>query len=331
MSDDAITAAHRARSAETYLFPPIEAYATGRLKVEAPHELYWEEAGNPDGVPVVFLHGGPGSGCSPRHRRFFDPKAWRVVIHDQRGAGRSIPFGELRGNSTQALVADIERLREARSVEKWVVFGGSWGSTLALAYAEAHPDRCLGLILRGIFLGTDFEIDWFMTGLGTVSPVPWKVFAETLPPEERGDLLGAYMRRLNDPDPRVNEPVALAWSRYEAESSTLYPEDELVEEMTAASKALALSRIEAHYFVNKCFLAPGQLLAGVEAIRRIPATIVQGRYDLLCPIVTSEALHAAWPEADYVLVPDAGHSAFEPSIARELVAATERMKLQVRR
>ena len=325
---DPITDAHRDRSAEDFLFPPIEAYAAGRLPVDAPHELYWEEAGNADGLPVVFLHGGPGSGCSPKHRRFFDPKAWRVVIHDQRGAGRSTPFGELRGNSTQALVADIEALRKARGIEKWVVFGGSWGSTLALAYAEAHPDRCLGLIIRGIFLGSDFEIDWFMTGIGTLSPVPWQAFAGVIPEAERGDLLSAYMKRLNDPDPRVNEPAALAWSRYEAESSTLYPEDELVEEMTAASKALALARIEAHYFVNTCFLAPDQLMKGVPAIRNIPTTIVQGRYDLLCPIVTSEALHQAWPEAEYVLVPDAGHSAFEPSIARELVAATERMKLR---
>jgi proline iminopeptidase len=327
---DPIAEAHRDRSAEDFLFPPIEAYATGRLKVEDPHELYWEESGNLDGLPVVFLHGGPGSGCSPRHRRFFDPKAWRVVIHDQRGAGRSTPFGELRGNSTQALVADIERLREARGIEKWVVFGGSWGSTLALAYAEAHPDRCLGLILRGIFLGSDFETDWFMTGISALSPLPWQAFAGVIPEAERGDLLGAYMRRLNDPDPKVNEPAALAWSRYEAESSTLYPEAELVEEMTAASKALALARIEAHYFVNRCFLGPGQLLAGVPAIRQIPATIVQGRYDLLCPIVTSEALHEAWPEAEYVLVPDAGHSAFEPSIARELVAATGRMAARLR-
>ena len=329
MSDDAITAAHRGRNADDYLFPPIEVYASGRLAVEDPHELYWEEAGHPEGVPVVFLHGGPGSGCSPKHRRFFDPKAWRVVIHDQRGAGRSTPFGEVSGNSTQALVADIERLRVERGIEKWVVFGGSWGSTLALAYAQAHPDRCLGLIIRGIFLGSDFEIDWFMTGIGTLSPVPWKAFAETLPKGERGDLLGNYMRRLNDPDPAVNEPAALAWSRYEAESSTLYPEDELVEEMTGPGKALALARIEAHYFVNRCFLAPGQLMDGVPTIRHIPTTVVQGRYDLLCPIVTSEALHAAWPEAEYVLVPDAGHSAFEPSITRELVAATERMKTRL--
>ncbi len=330
MTSDPIAAAHRARKAEDFLFPEIEAHASGRLKVDAVHGLYWEEAGNPDGVPVVFLHGGPGSGCSPKHRRFFDPAAWRVVIHDQRGAGRSTPFAELRDNTTQALVADIERLREARGIERWVVFGGSWGSTLALAYAEAHPDRCLGLVLRGIFLGADSEVDWFMHGIGNFSPVAWQAFAGLIPEAERGDLLAAYVRRLNDPDPRVHEPAALAWSEYEAQSSTLYPESDLVEEMTSAAKALAISRIEAHYFEHKLFLAPGQLLDGVSAIRHLPCTIVQGRYDLLCPIVTSQALHEAWPEAEYVLVHDAGHSAFEPSIARELVAATERMKTRVR-
>ena len=327
---DPAAIAHRARKADDFLFPPIEAYADGRLKVDAVHDLYWEESGDPDGVPVVFLHGGPGAGCSPKHRRFFDPSAWRVVIHDQRGAGRSTPFGDLRDNSTQALIADIERLREARGIERWAVFGGSWGSTLALAYAQAHPDRCLGLVIRGIFLGADSEVDWFMHGIRTFSPVAWQAFADLIPEAERGDLLAAYVRRLNDPDPKVHEPAALAWSAYEALSSTLYPEDDLVEEMTSAAKALALSRIEAHYFANDLFLAPGQLLGGVDLIRHLPATIVQGRYDLLCPIVTSQALHEAWPEADYVLVHDAGHSAFEPSIARELVAATERLKMRLR-
>jgi proline iminopeptidase len=329
-SPDPIADAHRARKAEDFLFPPVEAYAEGRLAVDPPHDLYWEESGNPDGVPVVFLHGGPGAGCSPKHRRFFDPAAWRVVIHDQRGAGRSTPFGEVRDNSTQALIADIERLREARGIERWAVFGGSWGSTLALAYAQAHPDRCLGLILRGVFLGADSEVDWFMHGIRTLSPEPWRAFAVAIPQAERGGLLGAYVRRLNDPDPRIHEPAALAWSEYEAQSSTLYPETELVEEMTSAAKALALSRIEAHYFANDLFLAPGQLLGGIDLIRHLPTTIVQGRYDLLCPIVTSQALHDAWPQAEYVLVPDAGHSAFEPSIARELVAATERLKTRLR-
>jgi len=322
---DEISAIHRARNADDALFPPIEAYATGRLAVDDLHELWWEEAGSADGLPVVFLHGGPGGGCSPRHRRLFDPARWRVVLHDQRGAGQSTPFAELRDNTTQDLVADIERLREACGIDRWVVFGGSWGSTLALAYAEAHPERCLGLILRGIFLGAASEVDWFMEGVRMMSPEAWRDFAEFLPADERGDLLGAYCRRLTDPDPAVHEPAAVAWSLYEAKSSTLYPETELEEEMSSAAKALALARIEAHYFANRLFLEPDQLLNGVPKIRHLPATIVQGRYDLLCPIATSQALHESWPEAHYELVADAGHSAFEPSIASALVAATERM------
>ena len=322
--------AHRARDADEFLYPPIEVRESGHLAVEAPHAIYWEESGAPGGLPVVFLHGGPGSGTSPRHRRFFDPAIYRIVLHDQRGAGRSTPFAELSGNTTQALVADIERLREARGIDRWVVFGGSWGSTLALAYAQAHPDRCLGVIVRGIFLGEDAEIDWFMHGLRTLAPEAWRDFSEFLPPAERGDLLGAYMRRLNDPDPAVNGPAAIAWGLYESRSSSLYPNPDLVAEMTGDDKALAMSRIEAAYFVARLFLAPGQLLAGVPAIRHLPATIVQGRYDLLCPLEVADRLHRAWPEAEYMVVPDAGHSAFEPSIARELVAATDRMATKLR-
>lgn len=331
MTPDPAADAHRARKAEDWLFPPIEAYAEGRLKVSDLHELHWEEAGNPRGLPVAFLHGGPGAGCSDKHRRFFDPRAWRVVLHDQRGAGRSTPYAEMRDNSTQALVADLERLREARGIDRWVVFGGSWGSTLALAYAQAHPQRCLGLILRGIFLGEDAEVDWFMRGIRVMSPGAWRDFRQALPPVERMDMLEAYVRRLNDPDPAVHGPAALAWSRYEARSSSLYPEDDLVEEMSSAAKALALSRIEANYFDQRMFLEPGELLVGVDRIRHLPATIVQGRYDLVCPMAAADTLALAWPEAEYVLVPDAGHSAFEPSIARELVAATERMKTLIGR
>ncbi len=322
---DDIAAAHRARNADDFLFPPIEARAEGRLKVDGLHELYWEESGAADGLPVVFLHGGPGGGTTPRHRRFFDPQRYRIVLHDQRGAGRSTPYAEVRDNNTPALVADTERLREHLGVDKWVVFGGSWGSTLALAYAQAHPDRCLGVILRGIFLGADSETEWFMNGVRAVSPQAWEAFAEALPYEERIDLLGAYYRRLIDPDPAVHGPAAVAWSLFEARSATLYPDDGTEAEMTSPQKALALARIEAHYFVHRLFLARNQLLDGVAKIRHLPGAIVQGRYDLLCPIATSQALHEAWPEARYDLVPDAGHSAFEPSIARALVAATERM------
>jgi proline iminopeptidase len=322
---DEISELHRTRDADDALFPPIEARANGRLKVSELHELYWEESGAADGLPVVFLHGGPGGGTSPRHRRFFDPARYRIVLHDQRGAGQSTPFGEMTDNTTQHLVADIERLREALGVERWVVFGGSWGSTLALAYAQAHPDRCLGLILRGIFLGADSEIDWFMHGVRAVSPVAWRDFAAVIPPAERSDLLAAYYRRLTDPDPAVNGPAAVAWSLFEARSATLYADSSIEEEMTSPAKALPLARTEAHYFVNRLFLEPDQLLDGVPKIRHLPATIVQGRYDLLCPIATSQALHDAWPEAHYDLVADAGHSAFEPSIASALVKATQRM------
>jgi proline iminopeptidase len=312
-------------------FPPIEPFASGMLPLQAPYEMYWEESGAPEGIPVLFLHGGPGSGCSPKHRHFFDPAIWRVVIHDQRGCGRSTPVGDLSNNTTQALIADIEALREARGIERWMVFGGSWGSTLSLAYAEAHPDRCLGLVVRGIFLGERAENDWFMTGMALLSPEAWRDFAVAAGKSEddKTSLLEAYVTLLNDPDPAINGPAAEAWGLYEARSSTLLPNPDLMAEMSGPAKALALARIEAHYFRHDCFLSPGQLLAGVAKIRHLPATIVQGRYDLLCPIGVADRLSQAWPEAEYVVVPDAGHSAFEPGIARELVAAVQRMAKRI--
>jgi proline iminopeptidase len=315
-------------TADDHLFPPIEARLTGRLAVDPPHELYWEESGAADGLPVVFLHGGPGSGVSPKHRQFFDPAAWRIVLFDQRGAGRSTPMGELDGNTTQALVADIERLRIERGIERWVVFGGSWGSTLALAYAEAHPESCLGLIVRGIFLGAPEENAWFMQGLKLFSPAAWADFAEAAG-GQGGDLLERYQRLLASDDPPVRTAAARAWGLYEARSSTLLPNPQLEAEMSG-DKAVALARIEAHYFAHDCFLKPGQLLRDVEKIRHLSGVIVQGRYDLLCPLAVAHSLHEAWPEAELVVVPDAGHSAFEPSITAALVAATERMKTQVR-
>jgi proline iminopeptidase len=313
-------------AAEDHLFPPIEAHAHGRLKVSPVHEIYWEEAGNPDGAPAIFLHGGPGAGASPKHRRFFDPAFWRAVLFDQRGAGRSTPFGEIADNTTQALIADIEALREARGIERWMVFGGSWGSTLALAYAQAHPERCTGLVIRGVFLAEKWEGDWFMQGMAVFSPRAWADFAAPIAPNERHDLLGAYRKLLNDPDPAINGPAAIAWGSYEARSATLYPDAEMVDDMASPAKALALARIEAHYFAADCFLRPGQLIEEIGRIRHLPGIIVQGRYDILCPPAAAERLYEAWPEAELVTVPDAGHSAFEPSIARELVAATERMK-----
>ncbi|SMF38487.1 prolyl aminopeptidase Serine peptidase. MEROPS family S33 [Tistlia consotensis] len=308
------------------LFPPIEPYETGRLAVDPPHELYWEQSGRPDGAPVLFLHGGPGAGAAPDHRRFFDPAHYRIVIHDQRGAGRSRPLGETEGNTTQALIADIERLRERLGIERWHVFGGSWGSTLSLAYAQAHPERVTALILRGIFLCRDSELEWFLYGIRQMFPDAWAAFAGEIPEAERGDLLEAYHRRLMDPDPKVHLPAARAWSVYEGACSTLLPSPETVAAFGEDRMALGLARLEAHYFKNRIFLPPNALIENIGRIRRIPAVIVQGRYDCVCPPVTASDLHDAWPEASFQIVPDAGHSAMEPGIRRALVAATERLK-----
>ncbi len=306
------------------LYPAIEPYETGVLEPAPPHRLYWEVSGNPEGRPVVFLHGGPGAGASADHRRFFDPERYRIVIFDQRGAGRSTPLGALAANTTADLVGDIELLRETLGIARWLVFGGSWGSTLALAYAQAHPERVTGLVLRGIFLGRPQEIDWFLHGMGRFFPDVWRPFAGHLPEAERGDLLGNYYRRLTDPDPEVHLPAARAWSAYEGACSTLLPSPETVAAFADDGMALGLARIEAHYFVNRLFLADGALLDGVERIRDIPAVIVQGRYDMVCPTATADALHQAWPEADYQVIPEAGHSAMEPGIRAALVATTRK-------
>ena len=315
----------------TELYPEIEPCAQGRLAVSELHELYWEESGNPEGVPVVFLHGGPGAGSAPNHRRFFDPAAYRILIFDQRGAGRSTPLGEIRDNTTPLLIEDMEMLRELRGIDRWLVFGGSWGSTLALAYVEAHPERCLGLVLRGIFLCRPSEIDWFLYGLRAFFPEAWEAFAGHIPEAERGDLLGAYHRRLMDPDPAVHRPAARAWSVYEGSCSTLLPSRETVDYFAGDVVALGLARMEAHYFAHNIFLPDNALLANVGRIRHLPAVIVQGRYDAVCPIVSAHELHQAWPEARYVVVPDAGHSAWEPGIRAELVRATEEFKGHLRR
>ena len=291
--------------------------------------MHWETCGNPVGVPLVFLHGGPGGGCLPHHRRYYDPAFWRIVLYDQRGAGRSTPQASLVDNTTAHLVADLEHLRTALGIERWLVFGGSWGSTLALAYAQAHPARVLGLVLRGIFLATPTELDWFMHGIRYVFPEAWRAYSEFLPVQERADLLGNYYRRLTDPDPAVHMPAAHAWDRYEGACSTLLPQADMGSKCDGDVAALAIARIEAHYFVHQGFLEPGQLLRGVEKIRHLPCTIVQGRYDIVCPPVTADTLSRAWPEAEYVIVPDAGHSVREPGITRELLAAVRRMQLAV--
>ncbi len=307
-------------------YPEIEPYASGHLPVGGPHQVYWEQSGNPRGVPVVFLHGGPGAGSSPAHRRFFDPAHYRIVIFDQRGAGRSKPLGDITDNTTPHLVADIEMLRKHLTIERWIVFGGSWGSTLALAYAEAHPERCRALALRGIFLCRKSEIDWFLYGMRALAPEIWREFTEHLPESERADLLTNYHRRLIDPDPKVHMPAARMWSVYEGTCCTLLPSPETVESFAQDTVALGLARMEAHYFINDIFLPENALLDNLDRVRKIPAIIVQGRYDLVCPIATADELARAWPEAKYVIVPDAGHSAMEPGIRSALIEAMDKFR-----
>jgi proline iminopeptidase len=323
------TDATRRSAPDAALYPEIEPYATGRLPLDAMHTMHWETCGNPHGVPLVFLHGGPGGGCLPHHRRYYDSAFWNIVVYDQRGAGRSTPVAALTDNTTQHLVADLERLREDRGIERWLLFGGSWGSTLALAYAQAHPKRVLGLVLRGIFLATPSELDWFMHGIRAIFPEAWRTFAHFLPESERADLLGSYYRRLTDPDPAVHLPAAYAWDRYEGACSTLLPQPDALTKFDGDTAALAIARIEAHYFVHRGFLRDGELLEGVARIRHLPCTIVQGRYDIVCPPVTADALARAWPEAQYIVVPDAGHSVREPGITRELISAVRRMQRSV--
>ncbi len=308
------------------LFPDIAPFETGLLPLSAGHVMYWEQVGNPRGQPALFLHGGPGAGAGAIHRRFFDPAHWRVVIFDQRGAGRSRPLGELRDNTTPHLVADIEALRRFLGIEKWLLFGGSWGSTLALAYAQAHPERVTGCVLRGVFLGRPAEVEWFLYGLRRIFPDAWAAFAEHVPEAERGDLLDAYLKRLCDPDPAIHQPAARAWSLYEGSCSTLLPSPETVASFAQDRSALGLARIEAHYFKHDLFLRLGGLLAGMAEIGHIPAEIIQGRYDMVCPCDTAFDLAAAWPRARLTMVPDAGHSALEPGVRTALVSAVERFR-----
>jgi len=308
------------------LFPEIEPYETGYLALDDMHQMYFEQCGNPKGVPVVFLHGGPGAGANATHRRFFDPGHYRIIIFDQRGSGRSKPLGEIRENTTPHLIEDLERLRRHLGIDRWFVFGGSWGSTLAIAYAEHHPECVRGLALRGIFLCRKSEIDWFLYGLIELAPEAWRKFAEFIPEAERSDLLGAYMKRLMDPDPSIHMPAAKNWSIYEGSCSTLMPSPETVTAFASDTFALGLARMEAHYFSNGIFLPEDYLLKNIDRIRRTPAFIVQGRYDLVCPIRSADDLSRAWPEAKYHVVPDAGHSAMEPGIRTALVAGMERFK-----
>jgi proline iminopeptidase len=308
------------------LFPEIGPFESGYLPLTGGHVMYWEQVGSPRGQPALFLHGGPGAGAGAVHRRFFDPGYWRTVIFDQRGAGRSRPLGSLLQNTTPDLVDDIERLRRHLGIERWLLFGGSWGSTLALAYAQAHPERVKACVLRGVFLGRPQEVDWFLHGLAHIFPDAHANFAGFLPEAERGDLLGAYLTRLTDADPAVHLPAARAWSIYEGSCSTLLPSPETVASFSQDRTALGLARIEAHYFAHGLFLAPEGLLGGMRPIGAIPAEIVQGRYDMVCPACTAFELAAAWPAARLTIIPDAGHSALEPGIRRALVAAVDRLR-----
>lgn len=293
--------------------------------------MYWEESGNPNGVPVVFLHGGPGAGSSPAHRRLFDPSYYRIVIYDQRGAGRSTPLGEIRENTTIHLINDLELLRQHLGIDHWLVFGGSWGSTLALAYAEAHPERCLGLILRGIFLCRKSEIDWFLYGLRNLFPEAWQKLVEPLSEDERHDILAAYYQRLLNPDPEIHMPAARSWGIYEGSCSTLLPNPSVVNYFASDTVALGLARMEAHYFTHNIFLPENSILNNVHKLHNIPATIVQGRYDAVCPIISADDLHQAWPQAEYIVIDDAGHSVWEPRIQSALIHAMENKFKQLTR
>lgn len=316
---------------ENPLYPPIQPYHQGHLQVSEVHSIYYEECGNPHGLPVVFVHGGPGAGCDEGHRQFFDPHVYRIVLFDQRGAGRSQPFACLDDNNTWALVSDMEKLRNRLGIEKWVVFGGSWGSTLALAYSETHPERVLGLILRGIFLCRPSEIEWFYQGgAHQLFPDFWESYVNVIPESERHNMVAAYYQRLTSENESVRLAAARAWSIWEASTSKLLVSPELIERFGGEQFALAFARIECHYFVHDSFLEPDQLLRDVHKIRHIPAVIVQGRYDVVCPMRSAWDLHRAWPEAELQIVPDAGHSAMETGILRRLVDASNRFRTLAR-
>ncbi|HEY9802207.1 MAG TPA: prolyl aminopeptidase [Leptolyngbyaceae cyanobacterium] len=308
------------------LYPNREAYKEGKLQVSQLHTIHFEESGNPQGKPIVLLHGGPGGGCPPFYRQYFHPEKWRLVMFDQRGCGKSQPHAELRENTTWDLVNDIEKLREHLGIEKWVVFGGSWGSTLSLAYSQTYPERCLGLILRGIFLLRQKELRWFyQEGASYIFPDAWEEYLKPIPEDERDDLLTAYYKRLTSPDLQVRLEAARAWSIWEASTSRLFPDPQLMQTFGADNFADAFARIECHFFINKGFFAQeDQLLLNVHHIRDIPAVIVQGRYDVVCPMVSAWELHRAWPEAEFIVVPDAGHSMSEAGIRSALIEATDK-------
>ncbi len=313
------------------LYPDIKPYARHRLAVEPPHELYIEECGNPDGLPVVFVHGGPGAGCEPYHRRFFDPNDYRIVLFDQRGCGRSTPHAELKGNTTQALVADMEVIRQKLGIERWVVFGGSWGSTLGLVYAETHPERVLGLILRGVFLCRPHEIRWFyQEGASRIFPDYWEDYLRVIPEVERPDMVRAYYQRLTGEDELARMAAAKAWSIWEGRAATLQPNKNVIDHFANPSTALSLARIECHYFINDSFLEPNQILRDAHRLADIHGVIVHGRYDVVCPVENAWELSRAWPQSELRIIADAGHSAAEPGTTDALIKATMTMASRLR-
>ncbi len=311
--------------ANEYFYPPVEPYTTGIMKVAEPHELYWEQCGNPEGEPVIFLHGGPGAGCSEHDRCFFNPEKFRIVLLDQRGSGRSHPSGDLTNNTMAATVGDIEQLRRLLGIDQWHVFGGSYGSTLALFYAQQFPAACKSLVLRGIWLLRDEEIDWWLYRIRMIQPELWQTFAGFIPEAERGDLLEAYWQRLTGDDHELALEAARHWALYEIACCTLLPNEEFTSHFDQPAATWAVARLEAHYFRLAKPTSNTMLLDRVECIRQIPAFAVHGRYDIVCPVKNLIDLAAAWPELDTVIAADAGHSSHEPGITRELVAATDRI------
>jgi proline iminopeptidase len=313
------------------LFPTVEPYQNHSISVSDGHRLYVEECGQPDGLPVVFLHGGPGAGCESYHRRFFDPDVYRVILFDQRGCGRSTPHASLQGNTTAALVADMEVIRALLGIDQWIVFGGSWGSTLGLVYAETFPERVLGLILRGIFLCRPGDIQWFyQDGASSLLPDHWEGFMEPIAAGESGDPVSAYYRLLTGDDEVARMSAAKAWSLWEGLASTLLPKAAVTEHFASPKTALSLARIECHYFVNNSFMVEDQILQRATRLQKIPGIIVHGRYDVVCPLEQAWALHKAWPQSRLQIIQDAGHSATEPGIVDALLTATEQFSRRFR-
>lgn len=310
------------------LYPDIHPYAEHQFQVSDRHSIYVEESGNPNGIPVLFVHGGPGGGTAPAHRSFFDPEKYRIVLFDQRGCGQSLPHSELSDNTTQHLIADMEAIRQHLDIENWLLFGGSWGSTLSLLYAQAHPERVFGLVLRGIFLCREQDVRWFYQyGASAVFPDYWQEYEQIIPEAERSDMLNAYYRRLTSDNEIARMSAAKAWSVWEGRCSTLDPNHDLVEHFTDPHVALAMARIEAHYFINQAFISQNQILEHCHKIKNIKTVIVHGRYDMVCPVQQAYELYQALPESELHIVRDAGHSAFEKGITDNLIRATDEFAL----